>query len=90
MLRHLGIAEHMAGNLDSARELLEQSTRVRRRLGFSAGVAANLVGLSYIALGQGRAGDAATLLDEAGTLAHNDGAVAIADQVRTARKRLSD
>lgn len=90
VLRHQGITEHLAGDLGTARELLEHSTRLRRELGFSAGVAANLVGLSYIALGQGRAGDAAALLDEAGTLADDRGALAIADQVRAARKQLTD
>ncbi len=90
VLRHQGIAEHMAGDLDTARELLEHSTRLRRELGFSPGVAANLVGLSYIALAQGRAGDAATLLDEAGTLAADHDALAIADQVRAARKHMTE
>ncbi len=90
VLRHQGITRHMAGDLDTARELLEHSTRLRRELGFSQGVAANLVGLSYIALGQGRAGDAATLLDEAGTLADDHGALAIAEQVRVARKQLTN
>lgn len=42
-LRHLGIAGHRAGRLDEARSYLEESTRLRRLLGFAPGVAANLV-----------------------------------------------
>ncbi len=36
---------------DEARALLEESTALRRTLGFTAGVAANLVGLIYLADG---------------------------------------
>ena len=50
VLRHLGIAEHSAGRLDAARRLLEESTALRRQAGPAEGVAANLVGLAYIAL----------------------------------------
>ncbi|NUR92549.1 MAG: tetratricopeptide repeat protein, partial [Nonomuraea sp.] len=39
-LRHLGIAEQRAGHLGTARDLLEESTRLRRELGFLPGVAA--------------------------------------------------
>lgn len=47
-LRHLGIVEHRAGQLDDARRYLEESTRRRRQLGFGPGVAANLMGLAYM------------------------------------------
>ena len=53
-LRHLSIAEHTAGRLEAARRLLEESVRLRREVGFLPGVAANLVGLIYIAAAQGR------------------------------------
>jgi hypothetical protein len=52
-LRHLAIANHKRGNLEEAERQLVESTAQRRSLGFTAGVAANLVGLSYIALGRG-------------------------------------
>jgi hypothetical protein len=52
-LRHLGIADHAAGRLDTARERLEESVRLRRETGFMPGVAANLVGLAYIAAADG-------------------------------------
>ncbi|WP_205303740.1 tetratricopeptide repeat protein [Nonomuraea montanisoli] len=39
-LRHLGIAEHFAGHLEAARERLEESVRLRKKIGLPAGVAA--------------------------------------------------
>ena len=68
-LRHLGIAAHMAGDFEDARALIEESTTLRRTLGFTAGVAANLVGLIYLAAAQGRSEDARALADEAAELA---------------------
>jgi tetratricopeptide (TPR) repeat protein len=84
-LRHLGIAEHRAGRLAAARERLEQSTRLRRELGQLPGVAANLVGLAYIAAADGRADDAQALLDEAAAIAQAAGAHRIKGQVDEAR-----
>lgn len=90
VLRHLGIAEHAAGRLDQARELLEHSTMLRRELGFQAGVAANLVGLAYIAAGQGRSRDSRDLLSEAYILASTSGAQAIGSQIAEARQQLAE
>ncbi|WP_329277858.1 tetratricopeptide repeat protein [Streptomyces sp. NBC_01451] len=70
-LRHLGFADHMAGRLDEARARFEESTRLRRELGFLPGVAANLVGLAYVAAQQERRDDAAALLKEAAELAES-------------------
>jgi tetratricopeptide (TPR) repeat protein len=84
VLRHLGIAEHAAGRLETAREHLAESTRIRRELGFLPGVAANLVGLAYIAAGQGRVEDARTLIDEASAIAE-DHAHGLIRQVEAAR-----
>ncbi|MFI7065470.1 tetratricopeptide repeat protein [Kribbella sp. NPDC050124] len=84
-LRHLGIAAHTAGDLDEARALLEQSTAIRRALGFTAGVAANLVGLMYVARAQGRLDDAHSLADEAANLAGAVGATTVLGQVSEAR-----
>ncbi|WP_433157690.1 tetratricopeptide repeat protein [Kribbella sp. CA-247076] len=83
-LRHLGIAAHLAGNLDEARTLLEQSTALRRTLGFTAGVAANLVGLIYLSTGD----EARALADEAATLAASVGASTITAQIEEARSQL--
>jgi len=57
-VRHLGMAEHAAGRLGSARELLERSVELREQVGFQPGVAPNLIGLAYIAAADGRDGDA--------------------------------
>lgn len=87
-LRHLGIAEHVAGRLDQASEFLEESTRLRRELAFLPGVAANMVGLIYVAKAQGRSEDARALADEAAALAETCGATKILDEVNEARSRL--
>jgi tetratricopeptide (TPR) repeat protein len=87
-LRHLGIAAHAAGDLDLARQRLEESTRLRREAGQLAGAAANLVGLTYIAAAQERRDDALALLDEAGAIAEASQAQRIAQQVSEARATL--
>jgi tetratricopeptide (TPR) repeat protein len=88
-LRHLGIAAHAAGQLDAARQRLEESVRLRRELGLMPGVAANLVGLIYIAAGQGRLDDALALAAEAAAVAKASGADAILRQVEEARAHVS-
>jgi tetratricopeptide (TPR) repeat protein len=87
-LRHLGYGDHTAGRLDAARERLEESTRLRREIGLLPGVAANLVGLAYIAAAQGRHDDAVALLEEAGSIAGASGARAILEQVDEAAGNL--
>ncbi len=87
-LRHLGIAAHRAGRLVEARTHLEESTALRRALGFGAGVAANLVGLAYIAGAEHRAGEAGALLGEAEALAQADAAYAVLAWAREARSAL--
>jgi hypothetical protein len=87
-LRHLGIAAHMSGDLDQARALLEESTALRRTLGLTAGVAANLVGLIYVAKAQARPADARALADEAAALAAAVGAASVEQQVEAARSGL--
>jgi tetratricopeptide (TPR) repeat protein len=87
-LRHLGIAEHNAGRLDGARARLEESVRLRREIGFLPGVAANLMGLAYIAAGEGRREAAMTVLDEAASIAETTGAQGILRSIEEARARL--
>lgn len=87
-LRHLGIAAHATGRLDVARGRLERSTELRREIGLQSGVAANLVGLAYIAAGQGRRADAMAALAEASALAQASGARRIQRQVDEARAAL--
>jgi tetratricopeptide (TPR) repeat protein len=88
VLRHLGIAEHSAGRPDAARERLEESTRIRREIGFSAGVAANLVGLAYITAAEGRRDEALALVEEASAIAGASGAQGILRHVEEARTSL--
>jgi tetratricopeptide (TPR) repeat protein len=88
-LRHLGIAEHVAGRPDMARERLEESVRLRREIPLMPGVAANLVGLAYIAAGQGRLDEAQALAQEAGAIAAASGAHAIARQVEEVRAHIA-
>jgi tetratricopeptide (TPR) repeat protein len=87
-LRHLGIAEHAAGRLDAARGLLEDSVRLRRELGFMPGVAANLVGLAYIAAADGRRDEALALIAEASAIAQASGADGIMRQVEEMRTQV--
>ena len=79
-LRHLGISSHIAGDLDGAERDLQESTALRRRLGFTAGVAANLVGLAYVAVGRGDVAEGARRATEAGRLARLCGAATIRQQ----------
>jgi tetratricopeptide (TPR) repeat protein len=88
-LRHLGIAAHFGGQLDSARERLEESVLLRREIGLMPGVAANLVGLAYIAAAGGRRDDALVLLEEAAAIAGATGAHRITAQVAEARAALA-
>ena len=88
-LRHLGIAAHASGDMGSARQRLEESTRLRRELGFLPGVASNLVGLAYIAAAQGRADDALALIAEGRQIAQAAGADRILQQFTEARTALA-
>ncbi len=89
-LRHQGIAEHAAGNLDAARQRLEESTRLRREIGVLPGVAANQIGLAYIAAAQGRRDDALAILDEASAIARAHNARRILRSVTEARAELAE
>ncbi|WP_020578212.1 tetratricopeptide repeat protein [Actinopolymorpha alba] len=87
-LRHLGIAAQMAGRLDEARKHLEESTRLRQEIGALPGVAANMVGLAYVAAAQDRRADALATLDEAYAIAEAQGALAIVRQIQEARTEI--
>jgi Tetratricopeptide repeat len=89
VLRHLGIAAHAGGQIESARQRLEESTRLRRETGQLLGAAANMVGLAYLAAAQDRGQDALALLDEAAAIAEAGQATRILQQVNEARAELS-
>ena len=73
-LRHLGFADHQAGRLDAARERFTESTRLRQDVGFLPGVAANLIGLAYVASQQGRRDEAIEFATQARAVAEECGA----------------
>jgi tetratricopeptide (TPR) repeat protein len=83
-LRHIAISRHMARDLEAAERLLQQSTSLRRAIGFEAGVAANLVGLAFIALDRGDREHAQTIAQEAEQAARECGAHAVATWARQA------
>ncbi|MFD7732009.1 tetratricopeptide repeat protein [Kitasatospora phosalacinea] len=87
--RHLGFAAHRAGRLNEARTHLEESTRLRRELGFLPGVAANLVGLAHLAAEQGRPEEVTALLREAESLTEAPAARGIRHWVARARAELA-
>lgn len=88
VLRHLGFADQAAGRVAAARERLEESVRLRREIGFMPGVAANLVGLAYLAAGAGRRDEALARLEEAGVICAASGAEGILRMVEQARAQL--
>lgn len=89
-LRHVCFVARSDGQLDLARDLLTEALRLRRELGFGPGVAANLVGLAYLAAEQGHSADAIPLLDEAANVAESCGAKKILSSVNEARHCRND
>ncbi|MFF9625875.1 tetratricopeptide repeat protein [Streptomyces griseosporeus] len=87
-LRHLAFAEGLAGRPDAARERLEESTRLRRELGFGPGVAANLIVLARLAVERADHEEARALLDEAAELAERAGAEGVLRWVAATREEL--
>ncbi|MBM7789121.1 tetratricopeptide repeat protein [Tenggerimyces flavus] len=88
-LRHLAFVAQHAGRAADARAALAESTNLRREIGFTAGVAANLVAEAYLAAEDGRTSDAGALLDEAATLATESGAHAVSGWVSDARTNIA-
>lgn len=88
-LRHLGIAAHASGDLEAARQRLEESTRLRREIGLLPGVASNMVGLAYIAAAQGRIDDALALISEGRAIAQAAQADRTLQQLNEARAAIS-
>jgi len=87
-VRHLGFAAMAAGDLPIARERLEESVRIRREIGFSAGVAAGLLALADLAAEEGRRDEALTLLDEASEAARSCDAHGVLRWVEGTRAQL--
>lgn len=87
-VRHLGFADMAAGAGSRAREQLEESVRLRREIGFSAGVAAGLLALAYLTAGEGQRDDAMALVEEAGAVAEACDAQGVLRWVEEARTQL--
>lgn len=85
VLRHLGFVEQSEGRVPAARDLFLESTRLRREIGFHAGVAANLVGLAYVSAELGEPDASREFLDEAAALAEEHGANGVLRWVEDAR-----
>jgi tetratricopeptide (TPR) repeat protein len=79
--RHLAFHAQMVGDLELARQRFEESTRLRREVGFAPGVAANLLAMARIAISAQRPDDAPALLQEARELARAGGATRILQQI---------
>lgn len=88
VLRHLGFAAHNDGRVAQARELLAESTSLRREIGFLPGVAANLIGLAHLAGEAGQRDEALVLLAEADSIAEASGAHGVLRWVEQARAQL--
>jgi tetratricopeptide (TPR) repeat protein len=87
-LRHLAVVAQEAGDLSGARSRLEESTQLRRDLGFHAGAAANLIGLAHLAAAEERSADVRRILDEARALADRPEAAGVLTWVEAAREEL--
>jgi hypothetical protein len=88
VLRHLAFVEQAVGKVAAARELFLESTRLRREVGFHAGVAANLVGLAHLAMDDDEPDVARQHLEEATVIAADCGAVGVLRWVEDARTRV--
>lgn len=88
VLRHLCFGEQAAGRVKVARELLTGSTRLRRKLSFTPGVAANLIGLAYLAAGDGDREAARELLERRPGSRAGSGAYGVGRWIEAARDEL--
>ena len=88
VLHHLGVAAHLAGRLDEAREHLLDAARLRERAGHHAGAAASLLTLAQVEAVARRHDEVPPLLERAERLAAEHGAAGVARQVGEARRTL--
>lgn len=88
-LRHLAFLDQAAGRSEAARELMAESTALRREVGFLPGVAANLIALGYLAADDGDPERALALVDEATAVAEACGARGILGWAEEARTNLA-
>jgi tetratricopeptide (TPR) repeat protein len=87
--RHLGFHAMEAGDLTTARELLEESLQLRRKLDFRPGVAAALLALADVTSRVGEKEKARELLAEAEAEATASGAKGVLSWIEQARADFS-
>ena len=87
-LRHLGFTEYSAGRFDEARQMFEESTRLRREVGFLPGVAANLIALGEVVGEQDGQAAGLALITEAEAIARECGARGVLGWAAEARAEL--
>jgi tetratricopeptide (TPR) repeat protein len=87
--RHLGFLYAARGERPRARELLDESLAIRRRLDFQPGIAAALLAVAEFAAEDGDRQSATSLLDEAERVAHGCEAAGVLRWISVARDALS-
>jgi tetratricopeptide (TPR) repeat protein len=87
-VRHLGFAELAAERTDAAKELFEESVRLREEIGFTRGVAAGKLALAELATETGERDEAIRLLDEAEALAASSEAAGLTRWIEASRAAL--
>lgn len=90
VLRNLGLANLRQGSLQVAREQLEEAVRLARGAGFLPGLAANLIGLAYVAAAQGSGDDFILALCEADMVATRSGATNMLHSITQLRESVTD
>jgi tetratricopeptide repeat protein len=88
-LRHLAFARLGADDFGIARQLLEESTELRKEVGFHRGVAANLVVLADLTAAQGKQDEALAFATQAESVAAECGAHGMVTLAAQARARIS-
>lgn len=89
VLRHIAFADRAAGRMESAGAGLEESLRLRRKIGFTPGVAAAVLALAYFTAENGSLDQARTLLGEARSIAEGCGAAGVLAWVDQAEQDLA-
>ncbi len=86
--RHLGFIDLLEGRPSEGQRHLEESVRLRRELGFAAGVAMGLVALAEFFLESHDPDRARRVLDEASSIARENGATGALQAIELARGQL--
>ena len=88
--RHLAFHAALVGNVEIAEAHMATSMKMRRDIGFMAGVASNLVAWAELVTEAGQPDRAADLLDEAASVAASAGAEGILPVIDDMRHRIRE